>query len=87
MAQTTFSVRMDSDVKNQFDEFCSLVGMNTTTAFNLFARAVLRERRLPFDITTISDPFYGESNMAFLRSAKAALDAGQGVEHALLEVD
>ena len=87
MAQTTFSVRMDSDVKQQFDEFCSLVGMNTTTAFNLFARAVLRERRLPFDITTVGDPFYSEGNMNFLRRAKAALDAGEGVEHALIEVD
>jgi DNA-damage-inducible protein J len=56
MAQTTFSVRMDSEVKKQFDDFCSQVGMNTTTAFNIFARAVLREKRLPFDITTESDP-------------------------------
>jgi len=76
---------MDSDIKQQLDEFCALVGMNTTTAFNLFARAVLREKRLPFDITT--DPFYGESNMAFLRRAKTALDHGKGVEHELIEVE
>ena len=86
MSQTTFSVRMDSDVKRQLDEFCAMVGMNTTTAFNLFARAVLREKRLPFDVTTMPDPFYSESNMAFLRRAKAALDSGKGVEHALIEV-
>ena len=53
MSQTTFSVRMDSEVKRQLDEFCAMVGMNTTTAFNLFARAVLREGRLPFDVTTL----------------------------------
>lgn len=87
MAQTTFSVRMDSEVKNQFDEFCFQVGMNTTVAFNMFARAVLRERRLPFDITTDSDPFYSESNLAHLRRGIASLNAGKGIERDIIEVD
>jgi addiction module RelB/DinJ family antitoxin len=42
---------MDSDVKTQFDEFCSTVGMNPTTAFNMFARVVVREKRLPFEVS------------------------------------
>ena len=86
MSQTTFSVRMDTDVKRQLDEFCALVGMNATTAFNMFARAVLRERRLPFDITTVSDPFYSESHLAHLRRGVAALNGGRGVEHDIIEV-
>ena len=86
MAQTTFSVRMDSDVKRRLDEFCSQVGMNTTVAFNMFARAVLRERRLPFDVTTESDPFYSESNLAHLRRGVTALNGGKGVEHDIAEV-
>lgn len=72
---------MDSDIKRQFDAFCLQVGMNTTTAFNLFARAVLRERRLPFDITTETDPFYSESNLAHLRRGLNALNNRQGVVH------
>jgi len=86
MAQTTFSVRMDSEIKKQLDDFCTQVGMNTTTAFNLFARAVLREKRLPFDVTTESDPFYSESNLAHLRRGVAALNSGKGVEHDMIEV-
>ena len=86
MPQTTFSIRMDSDVKRQFDNFCNDVGMNASTAFNLFARAVLREKRLPFEVTTEPrDPFYSESNQEFLREAVAALDAGNGVMHELIE--
>ncbi len=50
MAQATFSVRMDEDLKRQFDVLCEEFGMNTTTAFNIFARAVVRERRIPFEI-------------------------------------
>lgn len=86
MKQTTFSVRMDTEIKKQFDEFCAQVGMNTTTAFNMFARAVLREKRLPFDVTTISDPFYNESNLAHLRRGVNALNSGKGVEHDIIEV-
>jgi DNA-damage-inducible protein J len=85
MAQTTFSVRMDAEVKKQFDTFCSDVGMNASTAFNMFARAVLRERRLPFDVALEADPFYGESNLAHLRRGVAALNAGKGVEHDTVE--
>ncbi|MGL6196638.1 MAG: type II toxin-antitoxin system RelB/DinJ family antitoxin [Thermoguttaceae bacterium] len=86
MSQTTFSIRMDSDVKKEFDEFCSQVGMNTTVAFNLFARAVLREKRLPFEIAVESDPFYSESNLAHLRRGVAALNDGKGVEYGMVEV-
>jgi DNA-damage-inducible protein J len=84
MAQTTFSVRMDADVKRQFDDFCSRVGMTASTAFNMFARAVLREKRLPFDVTTEADGFFSDSNIAHLRRGVAALNAGKGVEHDVL---
>ena len=50
MAQSTFSVRMDETLKHQFDALCADFGMNATTAFNIFARAVVRERRIPFPI-------------------------------------
>ena len=86
MAQTTFSVRMDADVKKQFDDFCNKVGMNTTTAFNMFARAVLREKRLPFDVAINSDPFYSENNIAHLRRGIIALNAGKGIENDIIEV-
>lgn len=50
MAQATFSVRMDEALKRQFDTLCSDFGMTTSTAINVFARAVVRERRIPFEI-------------------------------------
>ena len=86
MPQTTFSIRMDSEVKKQLDEFCAQVGMNTTVALNMFARAVLREKRLPFDVTTESDPFYSASNLAHLRRGVAAINAGRGIVHDIIEV-
>ena len=54
MAVATFSVRMDEDLKNELDELCAQFGMNTSVAINIFARAVVRERRIPFEITAAS---------------------------------
>ena len=50
MAQATFSVRMDETLKTQFEGLCDSFGMNMTTAINVFARAVVRERKIPFEI-------------------------------------
>jgi addiction module RelB/DinJ family antitoxin len=41
---------MDDELKRQFDALCADFGMNATTAFNIFARAVVREKRIPFEI-------------------------------------
>ena len=46
MAQTTFCVRMDETLKKQFDTLCSDFGMTASTAINIFARAVVRERKI-----------------------------------------
>ena len=87
MAQATLSVRMDENVKRQFDAFCADVGMNTSVAVNLFAKAVLRERRIPFEITQSDDPFYSAANQARLRRSLKQLNEGRGVVHDLIEVD
>lgn len=52
MAQQTFSIRMDEKLKKEFDLLVEDMGMNATTAFNIFARAVVREKKIPFEINT-----------------------------------
>lgn len=50
MANTNINIRMDSDLKKQFEAFCSDMGMTMTTAFNIFAKKAVREYRIPFEI-------------------------------------
>jgi len=87
MAQTTLSIRMDENVKKQFDAFCSEVGMNTSVAINLFAKAVLREGKIPFEISANDDPFYSDANKASLKKSIDALNAGKGSAHELIGAD
>ena len=52
MAGTTnVSIRMDSDLKAQAEKLFAELGMNLTTAFNIFVRQSLRTGGIPFDIT------------------------------------
>lgn len=65
MAQSTFSVRMDATLKHQFDALCEEFGMNATTAFNVFARAVVRERKIPFEIQASDSVTRADGMQAF----------------------
>ena len=44
------TVRMDSNLKATFDELCSQFGMSANTAMNVFAKAVVLYRKIPFEI-------------------------------------
>jgi len=84
MAQTTLRIRMDENVKKQFDAFCSEAGMNTTVVINLFVKTVLREGKIPFEISVNCDPFYSDANKARLKKSIDDLNAGKRSEHELL---
>lgn len=78
MAQATFSIRMDTVLKQQFDRLCADFGMNATTAFNIFARAVVREKRIPFEISSKDAPVYTSADFmdAFMALRQEAQKAG-----------
>ena len=50
------SFRIDSELKSQADSLFEQLGMNMTTAFNIFLRQSVREGRIPFEITTRTSP-------------------------------
>ena len=79
MAQTTLNVRIDADVKKALEEFCASVGMNTSVAVNMFAKAVIREQRLPFEV--VADPFYSQKNQNRLKAAAKRMNETGGTEY------
>ena len=86
LAQATFSVRMDDGLKKDFDNLCSDFGMSMSTAITVFAKAVVRERKIPFEISA-SDPFYSEKNTKYLMTSLDAYKNGKLTQHDLIEVE
>ena len=76
MSQATFSIRMDENLKRQFDELCNEFGMTATTAFNVFARAVVREKKIPFEIKASDDSLQEEAKNAFYALRETAKENG-----------
>lgn len=86
MAQSMINIRMDTDEKNSFEDVCDQLGITITVAFKMFAKKVIRERRIPFDLTL--DPFYSDTNLHYLEKITSEIDSGkvQLKEHKLAEV-
>lgn len=82
MDQANLIVQMDADIKKRFEEFCADVGMNVAEIVNLFARAVLREKRVPFDYNDLdilagAAPDYNDDYSNLVLSLAGALHALQ----------
>ena len=87
MALTTMSIRVDENDKRRFDDFCNQTGLNASVAVNMYIKAVLKDNRIPFEIT--ADPFYSRENMNRLKKRIHDVNSGKSTlkEHELIEVD
>ena len=85
MAQTNINIRMDAQLKQQFEIFCANAGLTMSTAINVFAKTAVQQQKIPFEITAETDPFYSETNINTLNESIKQLEAGKGVERELVE--
>ncbi len=53
MAQTNISVRMDEDLKKEFDNFCKSIGLTMSATICVFAKRVVAEQKIPFELTAL----------------------------------
>lgn len=89
---TNISIRMDAELKKQAEQLFSELGMNMTTAFNIFLRQAVRQQRIPFDIaleTPNSDTIAAMKEAERISrdpSAKGYTDVNQMMEELLGDV-
>ena len=85
MAQTLVNIRMDEDVKKNMEKLCNELGITISAAFNIFARKMIRENGIPFEVT--ADPFYSESNLQVLDESIKELKEGKVIRKTLKELE
>ncbi len=71
----TVSFRMDDTLKRQTEAILEALGLNMTTAMTMFAKTIVREQRLPLDLSV--DPFYFPTNQARLKQAIENYESGK----------
>ena len=82
MAQ--INIRIDDDIKERADILFNEMGMNMTTAFNIFVRQTLRQGKIPFEISV--DPFYSENNQKALKKSLQEAKEGKFISKTLDEL-
>lgn len=76
MANVT--IRLNNNDKEAFSAICEKIGMNVTTALNCFVKAVIREEKIPFELSSKdNDGFYNEANIKHLIELKKLDDEGK----------
>lgn len=85
MAQTLVNFRIDETTKKQMEQICNELGITMSTAFNIFAKKMIREKRIPFDVSI--DPFYSESNMKAIDESIKQLEKGKVVRKTMKELE
>ena len=85
MAQTLINFRIDEATKKQMEQICNELGITMSTAFNMFAKKVVREKKIPFDVSI--DPFYSESNMKAIKESIKQLEEGKVVVKTMKDLE
>ena len=77
MGQTATTIRIDADLKAEFDKLCEDFGMSANTAFNIYVKTVVRQRRIPFTIEADPiDEVMERGRRAFYEMRKIAAENG-----------
>ena len=85
MAQTLINFRIDETTKKQMEQICNELGITMSTAFNIFVKKMIREKRIPFDVSI--DPFYSESNMKAIDESIKQLEKGKVIRKTIEELE
>lgn len=85
MAQ--ISLRVDDDVKRNAERTFDAIGISMSTAINVFFKTVVRENRIPFELS--ADPFYSANNINYLENIMQDVKDGKAhfAEHDLTEIE
>ena len=84
MAQ--INIRIDDKLKEKAEKLFDELGLNMTTAINIFVRQSIRQGAIPFEITTQVDPFYSESNIRTLKESIKEAEEGKFVSKSMEEL-
>lgn len=78
MAQANLTIRIDNTDKKLFSDICKSMGLTVSAAYNVFTKAVIRNRRIPFEVAAENDDgFYNPANIKHLEELKKQEEEGK----------
>lgn len=89
MATSAMTVRMDTQIKKQFDALCQQFGMSSNTAINIFVNQVVRSRSIPFTVSieTPKDDLIRQRALEAFRMQRERAERGETPDLTLDEIN
>ena len=92
MAQTNISIRIDEDIKKEAEDLFTRLGLNMSSAVNVFFRQAVTEQAIPFQIRAKNvdekyNEYFNEYNMKILMESIEQAKNGNVVIKTLSELE
>ncbi|MDR1330188.1 MAG: type II toxin-antitoxin system RelB/DinJ family antitoxin [Oscillospiraceae bacterium] len=86
MAQTNLTIRIDENIKQEAESLFNRIGINTSTAINVFFRQAIREQSIPFELKPYDD-YYSGAKMERLMHSIGQAERGEVVTRTMAELE
>jgi len=86
MAQTNLTIRIDEDIKREAETLFSKIGLNMSSAINVFFRQAVRVQAIPFELKPYDEYYTGARLERILHSIGQA-ERGEVVTKSLAELE
>jgi len=85
MAQTNLTIRIDEGIKQEAETLFNRIGLNLSSAINVFFRQAIREQSIPFELKPYDDYYTGE-NLTSLKRSIAQAERGEVITFTMDEL-
>ena len=85
MAQTNLTIRIDEEIKRDAELLFNRIGLNISSAINVFFRQAIREQSIPFELKPYDDNY--TSNMAKLKRSIEQSERGEVITFTMAELE
>ncbi|MCL2634723.1 MAG: type II toxin-antitoxin system RelB/DinJ family antitoxin [Oscillospiraceae bacterium] len=86
MAQTNLTIRIDEGIKQEAETLFNNIGLNMSSAINVFFRQAIREQAIPFELKPYDDYYTGE-NLKKLKRSMAQSNRGETISFTMSELE
>ena len=74
--QTNINFKMDKQLKEELKDFCDGAGLTISVLFNMIAKNIVANHKIPFTITD-NDPIYSQENIARIKAISKEVKEGK----------
>lgn len=89
MTQTNLTIRIDEDIKQEAENLFRKIGLNMSSAINVFFRQAVRAQAIPFELKATSkyDEYFNAYNMKILEESVAQAERGEVITFSMAELE